>query len=54
MTKTITKNYIRIKKVEHSFSRYKAFQRDNRHRFVFSNIRKHLVMHCNANINDEW
>lgn len=34
--------------VERSFSRCKAFLRDNRQRFLFCNIVKHMIVHCNV------
>ncbi len=32
--------------VERSFSRYRAFLRDNRQSFLLQNIRKHMILHC--------
>ena len=37
--------------VERSFSRFKAFFRSNRHRFLDTSIEKHMVIICNPRLN---
>jgi hypothetical protein len=34
--------------VEHTFSRYKSFFRDNRHRFTMHNLKMTSVTQCNS------
>lgn len=35
--------------VERIFSQYKCIYRDNRHRFTFENLKKHVILKCNSN-----
>jgi hypothetical protein len=34
--------------VEHTFSQYKSFFRDNRHRCTMHSLKKTFVIHCNS------